>query len=164
MFTITELKKLDAAALELGYKRIGRLIALSLDHQGLSNKRAVDLINRLYRTGEGVGRMQEGQFGRFIRGEVLKPNYATLCDIATITYKPSHFLISQSDPIGQPVIKANRHDSRDLLIYGTALKPEELPNFEARCTGSDLLGIILDPTLLTALNSGYSTGRTPLYI
>jgi hypothetical protein len=161
MFTITELKQLNKDQLKVGYERLGRLIALSLDYQGLSNAKAVELINKLYRV--GVGQMQEGQFGRFVRGEVRKPNYATLCHIATITYKPSHFLISQSDPIGQPVIKANRHDSRDVLIYGTALKPEELPNFEARCTGSDLLGIILDPTLLTALNSGY-TGRTPLYI
>jgi hypothetical protein len=155
MFSITALNGLDDATLELGYKRIGRLITLSLDHQGLSNNRAVDLVNRLYRTGEGVGKVQPGQFGRFLRGEVRRPNYATLCDLAVLAYKPSHFLVTPRDPIGQPVIKAHRHERDDRLVYGTAIKAEELPNFESRCTGSDLIGIILEPPVVTDLRSGF---------
>ena len=163
MFTITQLKGLDDTTLEIGYRRLGRLLALSLDYQGLSAKKATALINKVYRSGEGVGKMTEGQFGRYIKGQVRRPNYATLCDLAMLCYKPSHFNVTLTDPIGQPVIKANRHDSRDFMIYGTARKREDLPNHEYRCTGSDLIKIIVSPPVIQDVRSGTVSGL-PAYI
>lgn len=164
MFTIAQLQGLSDETLEIGYRRLGRLIALSLDYQGLSAKKATLLINNVYRSGEGVGKMTDGHFGKYIKGHVTAPNYATLCDISMICYKPSHFLVTQSDPIGQPVIKVNRHDSRDFMIYGTARKREDLPNHEYRCTGSDLISIIVSPPVIQDLRGDTGSRRTHAYI
>lgn len=162
MFKISQLNGVSDADLEIGYKRIGRLLALSLEYQALSSANAVKVINNLYRTGVGCGKITEGQFGRFVRGQVLHPNYATVCDIASMIYKPSHFRVTPGDLIGQPVIKANRHGDRDNLIYMLARKAEELPNYESRCSGADLLQIILDPPLMQDFNGG-KIRRTPLF-
>jgi hypothetical protein len=167
MHTITQLSGLTDDKRMIGYARIGRLLKLSLDRQGLTNNKGVALLNRIYRApvdGIQSPKIQAGHFGKYLKGHIASPSIQTLREIATLCYKPEHFLISGSDQIGQPVIKQQRHTDRYTdLVYGTANKAEQLPNHEQRCTADDLLQIILNPPLLTAMPANYG-GHTPLFI
>jgi hypothetical protein len=167
MHTIEQLAHLTDDQRSLGYARIGRLLKLSLERQGLTNNKAVVLLNRIYRApvdGIQSPKIQAGHFGKYLKGHIAAPSIQTLRELSLLCYKPEHFLISGSDQIGQPIVKQQRHTDRNTdLIYGAANKPEQLPNFNDRCTGNDLLEIILNPSLLVKLSDNYS-GRTPLFI
>jgi hypothetical protein len=167
MHTIEKLAHLTDNQRSLGYARIGRLLKLSLERQGLTNNKAVHLLNRIYRSpvdGIQSPKIQPGHFGKYLKGHIAAPSIQTLRELAVLCYKPEHFLINGSDQIGQPIIKQQRHTDRYTdLIYGTANKVDQLPNHEQRCTVDDLLAIILNPPLLVKLSDNYS-GRTPMFI
>jgi hypothetical protein len=141
MKVIKSVSELTAEELELGLKRLGRILTASMKVQNLSTRKVEDITRRLYKVPINKDQCLQLQKGN------INPKLDTYRRLTYLLLKVDYIEISERDPIGNPVLlykgASYKGDTTKKIMLETLTDATEFPDLECRYSDHrDLIALV----------------------